>query len=74
MTKVYHFSNKLIVMDKVYKSEHTNSTQGLMLRVLRAPVQAIYDAHEIWVYNSFTNRFEMYKNRGGSLIKKFFAN
>jgi hypothetical protein len=47
----------------------------MMLQRLRAPIQAIYDAHEIWAYNKPTKRFEMYKNKNGSgiLLEKFFA-
>lgn len=63
-------------MDKMYKANKYDSAQGMILQRLRAPVQAIYDAHEIWVYNRHTSRFEMYKNKSGtdSLIRKFFAN
>ena len=75
MTKVYHFSNKLIVMDKQRKTDKYHTTQSLMLQKLRAPVQAIFDAHEIWVYNHSTKHFEAYKNKNGvkSLLEEFFA-
>ena len=75
MNKIYHFSNKLIIIDKQFKTHKYDTTQGLLLRRLRAPVQAIYDAHEIWAYNRHTSRFEMYKNKSGigTLLEKFFA-
>lgn len=62
-------------MDKQFKADKYDTTQGQILRRLRAPVQVIYDAHEIWVYNHNISRFEMYKNKSGidSLIRKFFA-
>lgn len=76
MTKIYHFSTKLIIMDKMCKTDKYNSVQGLILRRLRASVRVIYDAHEIWLYNSHTSRFEMYKNTSGTgiLLEEFFAN
>ncbi len=75
MTKIYHFSNQLIIIDKVYKSDKYDTMQTLMLRVLRAPVKTVYDAHEIWMYNHSTKHFEAYKNKNGvtSLLEEFFA-
>jgi len=48
----------------------------MMLTVLRATHEAIYAAHEIWLYNHNTSRFEMYKNKNGfkTLLEKFFEN
>ena len=75
MTKLYHFSNKLIIIDKLYKNHPSQSVQNLLLQRLKAPRQAIYDAHEIWTYDTETKRFVPYKNRNGcrSLIEEFFA-
>lgn len=75
MSKIYHFSNKLIILDKMHKVDKYDSAQGLILRRLRASVKVMYDAHEIWLYNRHTRRFEMYKNKSGidTLLKKFFA-
>lgn len=76
MSKIYHFNTKLIIIDKMHKVDKYDSAQGLILRRLRAPVQVMYDAHEIWLYNRHTRRFEMYKNNKngiGTLLEKFFA-
>ncbi len=74
MTKIYHFSTKLIIMDKQHKKHRYDTTQGMMLSRLGASVQVIYEAHEIWMYNRATSRFEMYKNKCGikTLLEKFF--
>jgi hypothetical protein len=61
-------------MDKVYKRDKNDTIQAKILRELNASVKVIYDAHEIWFYNSATSQFEFYKNKGGikSLLEKFF--
>lgn len=75
MAKIYRFTNQLIVMDYVYKDDKHDTLQATILRSLKASVQVIYDAHEIWFYNRSTQQFETYKNKSGtkSLLEKFFA-
>ena len=70
MTNVYHDSNELIVIDKVFKSDR-QTVQHKILYALgessgnKASLHRIYSAHEIWLYNKHTTKFEMYKNRRG---------
>ena len=66
MTKIYHFTNELIILDKIYKKNKYEVTQTLMLRALGASVAAIYDAHEIWFYIDELKAFEAYKNKNGT--------
>ena len=66
MTKIYHFSNQLILMDKVYKMDKYDTMQKALLRELRGSIKIIYDAHEIWFYNNQTKAFESYKNKSGT--------
>lgn len=75
---VYHKSKELIIVHHLRPSKETGHTirlQTSLINMLGGGLKTIYDAHEIWFYNSVTHIFTAYKNESGisSLLKSFLA-
>ena len=63
MTKVYHQSKGLIILERLFLSPDDRHFQNRIITAVGGGIQTIYEAHEIWFYNAHNKRFEYYKNR-----------
>lgn len=72
--KIYHKSRKLIIVDYPEHMEKEN-LQNKIISIIGGGLKRMYEAHEIWLYNPHTRKFNAHKNRNGidSLLMKFFA-
>ena len=75
--KVYHHSIELIIIDKpLFEDSLHRRSQQQIINAVGGGIKTMYNAHEIWTYNSATHRFDAYKNKNtgnNTLLKAFFA-
>ncbi len=63
MTKVYHKSKDLIVLDILPKAGKGITLQQKIIFAVGGGIQSVFDAKEIWFYNDDTGVFVSYKSR-----------
>lgn len=64
MTKVYHKSKDLIVLDVLPRAGKGITVQQKIIFAVGGGIQSVFDAKEIWFYDSETETFKSYKITG----------